>query len=198
MPGFPILHYPPESAQIHVHQVGNAIQPISSSVTLLFLPSIFQASGSFTMSQLFPSGGQSIGASASLSVLSVNSQGKFPLELDGLILLSKGLSRLFSNIINSLLLSLLMVQLVHLYVTTRQTIALTIWTFVSNVMSLLFNMLSRFVTAFLPRSKHLLTSLQSPSAVILEPKEMKSVTVSTFPPSICDEVIGLDTMILVF
>ena len=77
-----------------------------------------------------------------------------------------------------------------------KTIALTIWTFVSKVMFLLFNMLSRFVIAFLPRSKHLLISrLQSPSAVILEPKKINSVTVS---PSIHHEVMGPDTMILVF
>ena len=67
------------------------------------------------------------------------------------------------------------------------------------MMSLLFNMLSKFVTAFLLRSKHLLISwLQSPSAVIMEPKKIKSVTVSTFPPSICHEVMELDAMILVF
>ena len=72
-------------------------------------------------------------------------------------------------------------------------------TFVSKVTSLLFNMLSRFVIAFLPRSKHLLISwLQSPSAVILEPKKIKSVTVSTVSLSICHEVMGLDAMILVF
>ena len=72
-----------------------------------------------------------------------------------------------------------MVQLSHPYMTTGKTIALTRWTFVGKVMSLLFNMLSKMVTAFLPRSKHLLTSwLQSPSAVILEPKKRKSVTVS--------------------
>ena len=82
--------------------------------------------------------------------------------------------------------------------TTRKTIALTIWTFVGKVMSLLF-ILSRFVIAFLPWSKHLLISwLQSPSAVILELKKIKSVTVSTVSPSICHEVIGLDAMILVF
>ena len=76
---------------------------------------------------------------------------------------------------------------------------LTIWTFVSKVMCLLFNMLSSFVIAFLPRSKHLLISWQqSLSAVILEPKKIKSVTVSIFSPSICYEVIGLDDMILVF
>ena len=73
------------------------------------------------------------------------------------------------------------VQLSHLYMTTGKTIALTRWTFVGKVMSLLFNMLSRFVITFLPRSKHLLISwLQSPSAVILEPQKIKSVTVSPF------------------
>ena len=83
--------------------------------------------------------------------------------------------------------------------TTGKTVALTRWTFVGKVMSLIFNMLSRFVIAFLPRSKHLLISwLQSPSAVILEPKKIKSVTVSTVSPSICHKVMGLDAMILVF
>ena len=83
--------------------------------------------------------------------------------------------------------------------TTGKTVVLTRWTFVSKVMSLLFNMLSRLVRAFLPRSKHLLTSwLQSPCAVILEPKKIKSVTVSTVSPSICLEVMGPDAMILVF
>ena len=88
------------------------------------------------------------------------------------------------------------VQLSHPYMTTGKTIALTRWTFVDKVMSLLFNMLSRLVITFLPRSKHLLISwLQSPPAVILEPKKIKSATVS---PSICHEVMGLDAMILVF
>ena len=88
------------------------------------------------------------------------------------------------------------VQLSHPYMTTGKTIALKRWTFVGKVMSLLFNMLSRLVIAFLPRSKHLLISwLQLPSAVILEPKKMVSVTVS---PSICHEVVGLDAMIFVF
>ena len=91
------------------------------------------------------------------------------------------------------------VQLSHPYMTTGKTIAFTGWTFVSKVMSLLFNMLSRFVIAFLPRSKDLLISqLQSQSAVILKPKKIKSVIVSTFSPSICHEVMGLDAMILVF
>ena len=79
------------------------------------------------------------------------------------------------------------------------TEASTRWTFLGKVMSLLFNMLSRFVIAFLPRSKHLLISwLQSPSAVTLEPPKIKSLTVSIVFPSICHEVMGLDAMILVF
>ena len=103
------------------------------------------------------------------------------------------------------------VQLSLLYMTTGKTIALTRWTFVGKVMSLLFkfiylfilsllfNMLSRFVMAFLPRSKHLLISwLQSPFSVILEPKKIKSLTVSIVSPSICHEVMGPDAMILVF
>ena len=85
------------------------------------------------------------------------------------------------------------------YMTTRKIIALTRWTFVVNVMPLLFNMLSRLVIAFLPRSKHLLISwLQSPSAVILEPKKIKSLTVSSVSQYIFHEVMGLDAIILVF
>ena len=91
------------------------------------------------------------------------------------------------------------VQLSHPYMTTGKTIALTRRTFVGKVMSLLFNMLSRLVITFLPRSKCLLISwLQSPSEAILEPKKIKSVTVSIVFPSICHEVMGLDAMILVF
>ena len=86
-----------------------------------------------------------------------------------------------------------MVLLSYPYMTTGKTIALTRRTFVANVMSLLFNVLSRFVIAFLPRSKHLLISwLQSPSAVILKPKKIQSVTVSIVSPLICHEVMGLD------
>ena len=85
------------------------------------------------------------------------------------------------------------------YVTTGKTIALTRWTFVGKVMSLLFNMLSKLVIAFLPRSKRLLISWrQSPSAVILEPKKIKSATVSIVSPSICHEVMGPDAVIFVF
>ena len=92
-----------------------------------------------------------------------------------------------------------MVQLSHPYMTTGKTIALTRWTFVGKVMSLLFNMLSRLVIAFLPRSNHLLISrLQSLSTVIVEPKKIKSVTVSIFSPFIYQKVMGLDVMMLVF
>ena len=92
-----------------------------------------------------------------------------------------------------------MVQLSHPYMTIGKTIALTRWTFVGKVMSLLFNMLSRLVIAFLPRIKHLLISwLESTSAVILEPKKIKYLTVSIVSPSICHEVMRLEAMILVF
>ena len=88
-----------------------------------------------------------------------------------------------------------MVQLLHLYMTTGKTIALTRWTFVDKVMSLFFNILFRLIITFLPRNRHLLISRQqSPPAVILEPKKIKSVTVS---PSVCHEVMRLDAMVLV-
>ena len=91
------------------------------------------------------------------------------------------------------------VQLSHPYMTTGKTIALTRWTFVGKVMSLLLNMLSRLVISFLPRSKRLLIPwLQSPSAVILKPRKIKSATVSPDYLSICHEVMGPDAMVLVF
>ena len=116
-------------------------------------------------------------------------------------LLSKELSRIFySTTVGKhqfLLLSLLVVQLLYPYLTSGKTIALTRQTFV--VMSLLFNTLFRFVIASLPSSKRLLILwLQSPPAVISEPKKIKSVTVSTFSPSICHEVMGPDAVIFIF
>ena len=124
----------------------------------------FPASGSFQMSQFFASGDQSTGASASASVL-VNTQGGFPLGRTSWISLqSKGLSSIFSNTtvqrhqFFSAQLSLFIVQLSHPYMTTGKIIGLTRWTFVGKVMSLLFNVLSRLVITFLPRSKHLLIS----------------------------------------
>ena len=152
------------------------------------------------MSRFFSSGSQSIGVSASASVLPMNIQDWFPLGLTGLISLqSKSLLEHHSSKASILWHSaFFIVQLSHPYMTTGKTIALTKLTFVGKVMSLLFNMLSRLVIAFLPRSKCLLISwLQSPSAVILEPKKIKSLTVSIVSPSICHEVMGLDAMILV-
>ena len=160
------------------------------------------------MSQLFASGGQSIGVSASASVLPMNTQDWSPLGWTGWISLkSKGLSRVFSNTtvqkhqFSSILLcsAFFIVQLSHPCMTTGKTIALTRRAFVGKVMSLLFNVLSRLIITFLLTSKRLLISwLQSPFTVILEPKKIKSVTASTFLPSICYAVMGLHAMIFVF
>ena len=154
------------------------------------------------MNQLFTSGGQSIGVSASASVLSMNIQDWFPLGLTGLISLWPKGSQESSptpqfKSINYLVLSLLYAPaLTSIHDYWKKPIVLTRWTFVSKEMSLLFNTLSRFVIAFLPRSKCLLISwLLSSSAVILEPKKIKSVTVSIVSPSICHEVIRLDAVI---
>ena len=166
----------------------------------LLPPSVFPSIRSFPVRQFVASVGQRIGASASLSVLPMNIQSWFPSGLTDLISLqSEGLSLLQHHSSKATILqcsAYFIVQLSHPYMTTGKTIALTKWTFVGKVMSLLFNMLSRFVIAFLPRSKCLLISwLESPSAVILEPQKIKSATVS---PTICHEVMGLDVMILVF
>ena len=138
---------------------------------LFLLPSIFPSIRDFQMSQLFASGGQSIGASGSASVLPVTIQGWFPLGWTGWISLqSKGLSRVSSNSSKASVLwppVFFIVQHSHPYMTTGKTIALARRIFVGKVMSLLFNMLSRLVITFLPRSKHLLISLlQSPSSVM--------------------------------
>ena len=149
--------------------------PTISSSVILFSSYLqfFPASGSFQMCQFFVSGDQSIGVSASASVLPMNIQDWFSVRWTGWISLKfKGLSRVFANNSSASILqhsAFVIVQLSHLYMTTGKAIALTRWTFVGKGMSLLFNMLSRLVITFLPRSKHLLISwLQSPSAVILE------------------------------
>ena len=172
---------------------------------LIRLPSIFPSIRVFSSESAVSISGQIIGASASESILLMTIQGWFPLGLTDLIsLLSKRLSSLLQhhNSKASVLQSsaLFMVQLSHPYLTTGKIIALTIQIFVNKVMSLHLNTLSRFVTALLPRSKHLLISwLQSPSAVILEPKKRKSVTISIVSPSICHEVMArLYVIILVF
>ena len=159
---------------------------------LLFLPQSLPASESFPMSQLFEWGGQSTGVSALASFLSKNTQDWSPLGwTGGISLQSKGLSRVFSNTTDwkaSILWrsAFFTVQLSRPYMTTGKNIALTRWTLVGKVMSLLLNRLYRLVITFLPRSKCLLISwLQSPSAVILEPKKIKFDTVSTVSPSIC-------------
>ena len=156
------------------------------------------------MSWLFASGGQSRRFSFNISS-SNEHPGLISFRMDWLDLLAvqgilKSLLQHQSSKVSILWRSAFFtVQLSHPYTTTGKTIALTRRTFVAKVMSLLFNMLSRLVITFLPRSKHLLISwLQSPSSVILETKKIKSVIVSIVSPSICHEVMGPDAMILVF
>ena len=161
--GLPVHHQLPELAQTHplsqwcLPTISSSVIPFSS-----YLQS-FPASRSFQMSQFFASGGQSIGVSASASVLQMNIQDWFPLGMtDSISLLSRGLSRVFSNTSSKASIFqrsvFFILQLSHPYMTTGKTIALTRWTFVSKVMSLLLNTLSRFVIAFLPRSKRRLIS----------------------------------------
>ena len=158
-PGLPVHHQLLESTQTHVHRVNDAIQPshpLSFPSPLAF--NLFPASGSFPVSQLFASGSQSIRVLASTSVLPINTQGWSPLGWTGWISLqSMGLSGVFFKHHSSKASILwhsafFIVQLSHPYMTTGKTIALTRWTFVGKVMSLLFNVLSRLVITFLPRS----------------------------------------------
>ena len=154
---------------------------------LLSCPQSFLASRSLQMSQLFAWGGQSIEVSASASVLPINTQDWSPLGWTGWISLQfKGFSSLLQHHSSKAAIlwcsAFFIVQLSHPYMTTGKTIALTRRTFVGKVMSLLFTMLSRLVITFRPRSKRLLISwLQSPSAVILESKEIKSDSFHCFP-----------------
>ena len=186
IPGFPVHHQLLELVQTCVHWVGDAIQPSHPLDPFSSCPQSFPASRSSPVSWLFTSGGQSIEASA--SVLPMESRlTSFRMDWLDLRTVQGTLNNLLQH--HSSKASILwcsaffIVQLSQPYTTTGKTITLTMWTFVGKVMSLLFNILSRFVIAFLPRSKHLLISWQqSPSAVILEPKKMKSVTVFTFPP----------------
>ena len=164
--------------------ISSSVVPFSS-----YLQS-FPASGSFLMSQFFASGGQSIGVSASASVLPVNIQDWFPLGWTDFLAVQGTLKSLLQHHSSKPLIlwcsALFIVQQSHSYMTTGKTKALTRQTFVGKVMSLLFNMLSRLVITFLPRVKHLLISwLQSTSEVILGPPKIKSLTVSIVSPSIC-------------
>ena len=155
------------------------------------LSSVFPSIRVFSNESVLHIRGQSIGVSASALVLPLSIQDWFPLGWTGWISLqSKGLSRVFSNTTvqkyQFFHAPLIIVQLSHPYMTPGKTISLTRWTFVGKIMSLLFNMLSRLVTAFLLVSKRLLISwLQSPSAVILESKKIRSVTISIVSPSMC-------------
>ena len=190
MPGFPAHHPLLELTQTHGHPVRDAIQPSHSGIPFSSHLQSFPASGSFPMSLFSTSGGQSIGVSVSASVLPMNIQNWFwfPLGLTVWISLqSKGFSRVFSNTTVQKH-QLFSIQLycpnhtsIHDYWEKKKKthIALKTRTFVGKVRSLLFNMLSRLVMAFISRSKHLLISwLQSPSAGILQPKKIKSLTVS--------------------
>ena len=194
MPGLPVHHRLPEFTQTHAHRVGDAIQPSHSLRPLLLLPpippSIRVFSNELTLRIRWPKYW-----SFSFSISPSNEHpGLISFRMDWLDLLAvQGtLKSLLQH--HSLKASIFQhsafftVQLSHPYMTTGKTIALTRWTFVGKVMSLLYNMLSRLVITFLPRSKHLLISwLQSPSTVILELKKIKSDTVSTVSPSISHE-----------
>ena len=169
--------------------ISSSVVPFSSRLQS------FPASGSFLMSHFFASGGQNIEAYSRLICFRID-------WFDLLAVLGTLKSLLQHHHSKASILqhsAFFMAQLSHLYMTTGKTIALTRQTFVGKVMSLLFNMLSRLVILFLPSSKCLLISwLQSPSAVILEPKKMKSLSVSSVSTSICHTVMGLHAMILVF
>ena len=204
-PGLPVHHQHPEFTQTHIPRVGDAIQPSHPLSPLLLLPpippSIRVFSNESTLHMRWPKYW-----SYSSSISPSNEQpGLISFRKDWLDLLAvqgtlKRLLQHHSSKVSILrCLAFVTVQLSHPYMTTGKTIALTRWTFVGKVISLLFNIPSRLVITFLARSKHLLISwLQSPSAVIMEPKKKKSVTVFIFSPSISHEVMGLDGMILVF
>ena len=205
MPGLPVHHQLPEFTQTHVHRVSDAIQPshpLSSPSPPAPNPSQHHSlSNESTLRMRWPKYW-----SFSFSISSSKEHpGLISFRMDWLDLLAvqgtlKGLLQHHSSKASILQHSAFFtVQLSHPYMTTGKTIALTRGTFVGKVMSLLFNMLSRLVITFLPRNKHLVISRrQSPSAVTLEPKKIKSDTVSTVSPSIPHEGMGPDAMIFVF
>ena len=204
-PGLPVHHHLPEFTQTHVHRVGDAIQPshpLSSPSPPAPNPSQHQV---FSNESTFRMRWPNYWSFSFRIIPSKEHPGLISFRMDWLdLLVVQGtLKSLFQH--HSSKASILQpsafftVQLSHPYMTTGKTIALTRRTFVGKVMSLLFNMLSRLVITFLPRSKHLLISwLQSPSAVILEPQKIKSDTVSTLSASISYEVMGPDAMIFIF
>ena len=192
-PGLPVHHQLHEFTQTHAHQVGDAIQPshplssppppqpIPPSIRVFYSESTLRIRWPKYWSFSF-----CISTSKEHPVLI-----SFRMDLLDLLAVKGTRKSLLQHHSSKASIFWRSVQLSHPCMTTRKTIALTRRTFVGKVMSLLFNMLSRLVITFLPRSKHLLISwLQSPSAVILECKKVKSVTVSTASPSICQEVMG--------
>ena len=191
-PGLPVHHQLSEFTQTHVHRVGDAIQPSHPLLSSLLPPSIFPSIRVFSNESALPSRWPKYW-SFSFSISPSNEySGPISFRMDRLDLLAvhgtlESLLQHHSSKASILQRSaFFIVQLSHPYMTTGKTIALTRRTFVGKVMSLLFNMLSRLVITFLPWSKRLLISrLQSPSAVIWEPKKIKSVTVSIVSPSIC-------------
>ena len=195
---FPVLHYLPSLLRFMSIELVMLLTIASYAIPFFCLQS-FLISQSFPMSQLFQ-GGQSIRVSASATVLPMIFRVDF-LQFD-LLVVQETLKSLFQHY--SLKASILwcsvffMVQLLHLFMTTGKITGLNIQTLVGKVKSLILNMLSRFVIAFFPRSKHLLVSWLHWPSVVLEPKKIKSVTISTFYPFICHEVMGLVTMTLVF
>ena len=185
MPGYPVYHQLPELAQIHVHRVDDTYSNISFSVVLLLLPSIFPSIRVFSNESLLCTRWPKYWSFNFNITPSNEHSGLISFRMDGLDLLAvQGILRsLFQHYSSKASIfqhsAFFMVQISHPYMTTGKTIGLTRWTFVGKVMSLLFNILSRFVRAFLLRNKCLLISwLQSSSSVILEPKKIKSVTVS--------------------
>ena len=176
MPGFPILHYLPEFVQIYVHWVRCYLTISSFTTFFSSCPQSFPASESFPMSWLFTLGDQSIGASAISPSNEKSGLISFMIDLFDLLAVQgtlKSLLQYHSSKASVLQCSaFFMVRLSDPYITTEKTIALTIWTFVSKVMSLLFNMLSRFVIAFLSRGKRLLISWpQSPPHWFWSPRK---------------------------
>ena len=197
-----VHHQIPKLAQTHAHQVGDAIHPSHPLSSPFLLPSFFPSIRVFSNESVLCIRWPKYW-SFSFSISPSNEySGLISFRIDWFDFLAvqgtlKSLLQHHNSKASVLRLSaFFMVQLSHPYMTTEKTVALTMYTFVGKVMALLFNMLSRFVIAFLPKSKHLLISwLQSPSAVILEPKRIKSGTVSIISPSICHEVMGPDAMI---
>ena len=178
MPGLPVHYQLPELPQTHVHQVGDATQPTHPVVPSSSCLQSFPASGSFPMSQFFASGSQSIwnfSISPSKEYSGLISFRMYWLDLLAVQGTLKSLQHHSSKTSILWCSAFFIVQLSHPYTTTGKTVALTRWTFVGKVMSLLFSMLSRLVIAFPPKSKCLLISwLQSPSGVILQHKNIKT------------------------